>query len=203
MNQNDQIFKIFSKAKELFYLDGVRNITMQEIAKSLGISKKTIYFHFENKADLVCQSVKYDIEMMEKHILELIKSADNSIIEMQLIGNFVSKSIEKFKPNRIVELEKYYPTAFDYIDKHRKTFVTNIISKNIERGIFEKLYRPEIEIEKTTLIYLLSTSALFDQKSFTIENHSVSELYSSFLAYHIQSIISEKGKIEYNKSKYN
>lgn len=104
MDQNDQITKIFQKSKALFIQEGVRNVTMEKIAKELGISKKTIYCYFENKADLVCQSVKYDIENLESQIEYLTQSSKNAIEEMLIIGDFISKSMDKFKSSRINEL---------------------------------------------------------------------------------------------------
>ena len=201
MEQNEQIAKIFEKSKTLFIQEGVRNVTMEKIAKELGISKKTIYCNFENKADLVFQSVKYDIENLENQIEHFTKSAENAIHEMQIIGNFVSKSMEKFKSSRINELENFYPKAYFQIDKHRKIFVVDKIRKNVERGIIEDFYRKDLEKEKVVLFYLTATTALFDQKTISIENFTISELYISYLDYHLQGILNEKGRALYSKNK--
>ena len=201
MDQNDQITKIFQKSKALFIQEGVRNVTMEKIAKELGISKKTIYCYFENKADLVCQSVKYDIENLESQIEYLTQSSKNAIEEMLIIGDFISKSMDKFKSSRINELENFYPKSYKQIVLHRKIYVVKKISKNIERGIAEEIYRKEIEIEKVVLMYLTTTAALFDQKTIPIENYSISEIYITYLDYHLQAILNENGRKLYSKIK--
>ena len=45
--------KILSKAADLFLSYGFKSVTMDDIASAMGISKKTIYQHFENKTKLV------------------------------------------------------------------------------------------------------------------------------------------------------
>ena len=45
--------KIIHKASELFLTLGFKSVTMDDIANALGISKKTIYVHFNNKTKLV------------------------------------------------------------------------------------------------------------------------------------------------------
>lgn len=45
--------KIITKATELFLSIGFKSVTMDDLAQSMGISKKTIYQYFENKNQLI------------------------------------------------------------------------------------------------------------------------------------------------------
>ncbi len=53
MNETKE--KILLGAKKLFLRLGLRNVTLDDICRELGISKKTLYLHFEDKNDLVKQ----------------------------------------------------------------------------------------------------------------------------------------------------
>ncbi|MEA5126561.1 MAG: TetR/AcrR family transcriptional regulator [Proteiniphilum sp.] len=41
--------RIIEKAGELFRKYGIKNVSMDEIASSMGISKRTLYENFKNK----------------------------------------------------------------------------------------------------------------------------------------------------------
>ena len=56
--------KILINATDLFLNYGFKSITMDDISNHLGISKKTIYQHFENKTSLV--------EAVSLHVFENI-----------------------------------------------------------------------------------------------------------------------------------
>ena len=44
---------IVTKARELFFSYGLRSVSMDDVARQAGISKKTIYLSFADKAELV------------------------------------------------------------------------------------------------------------------------------------------------------
>ena len=50
---------VLKKSLELFIQNGFKTVTMDDIAKELGISKKTIYQHFSAKDELVKATVDY------------------------------------------------------------------------------------------------------------------------------------------------
>jgi AcrR family transcriptional regulator len=51
--------KILETSNELFLNLGFKSVTMDEIAKKMGVSKKTIYKYFENKTELVAALTDY------------------------------------------------------------------------------------------------------------------------------------------------
>jgi len=72
--------KIIKKSEELFLTLGFRNVTMDDIATGLGISKKTIYAHFSNKTELVSAVTFSVLEYIYKGIEQIKKNAINTII---------------------------------------------------------------------------------------------------------------------------
>lgn len=61
--------------KELFFLHGIKNLTISQIAKTAGIGKGTLYDYFKNKEDIVFEIVNIMIQerniLVEKRISEV------------------------------------------------------------------------------------------------------------------------------------
>jgi AcrR family transcriptional regulator len=58
--------KILNGAEELFMRYGVRSISMDDIARHLSVSKKTLYQHFADKDDLVLEVTRHMLQMNYK-----------------------------------------------------------------------------------------------------------------------------------------
>ena len=80
--------KIISKCEKLFLELGFKNVTMDDIANAMGISKKTIYIHFSNKTELIETVVFSVLEFFHKNIEKINKKAVNPIEELYDIKMF-------------------------------------------------------------------------------------------------------------------
>ena len=71
--------KILLGASDLFLNYGFKSVTMDDIANTLGISKKTIYQHFDNKTKLVDATTMYLFEMISQGINHICSFEKNPI----------------------------------------------------------------------------------------------------------------------------
>ena len=71
--------KIIEKSNELFLNLGFKSVTMDEIASSLGVSKKTIYKYFKNKTDLVASVTEYIFNNISSGINQICSLNKNPI----------------------------------------------------------------------------------------------------------------------------
>ena len=85
--------KIIQKATELFFTIGVRNVTMDDIAEQLGISKKTIYLHFENKTKLVEAVTFTAFDNICNGIDGICVATKNPIIEIYEVKQFMMEHL--------------------------------------------------------------------------------------------------------------
>ncbi len=132
--------RILLKGDELFRRHGIRSITMDDIAKQLGVSKKTIYQHFPDKDELVIEMTKLNIQ---RHFDEVEKccgpASINAIAEMFAVNNSVGEMIRSFNPIMFYDLQKYHPKAWLKFREFRNKYVLTKITDNIKRGIEEGL----------------------------------------------------------------
>jgi AcrR family transcriptional regulator len=139
--------KILQKAYELFKRYGVRSVTMDEIATQCGVSKKTVYQFFEDKDSLVESIMASVIDKSQKECTMQQQVADNAIHEMFLSMQMVQNMLEGVNPALMYDLRKYHSNAYGRLEEHKHQFMFSFIKKNMERGISEGLYRPDINVD--------------------------------------------------------
>lgn len=192
--------KILNKTGDSFLKFGFKSFTMDDIANDLGISKKTIYKYFNNKHDLVSQTVTHIHENCICKIDGVCQLGYNAIEE-----NFEVKKIfkEMFQASTdespMYQLEKYYPKVFKNVMQNEFMMFKDCIIKNLEKGISEGLYREDIEINIVTRFYFALIMAVHNDNLFTYNKNTINKLEINALEYHTRSIATAKGIKELEK----
>ena len=177
----------------LFMRNGIKSMTMDDIAKSMGISKKTLYKHFKNKADLVYKVLEGYLEE-EKKVLEIIcKSGFNAIDEMFEITKYASTQIKDINPAIHYDLQKYYPKAWQVFVNYKYNSVFAIVASNLQKGIREGFYRININIPIVAKIYISRIDMLFDPQLFPVSEFKFVDVLEEMIHYHIRGISGDKG----------
>jgi AcrR family transcriptional regulator len=191
--------KIIQKASDLFLSYGFKSVTMDDIANNLGISKKTIYQNFENKTKLVEATAMYVFEFISNGINCICDLNNNPIEEIYDIKNFVMLHLKDEKSSPQYQLQKYYPRIFKSLKIKQFDIMQDCVTRNLQRGINQNLYRENIEIDIIWRIYLNSMMALKDKELFPDENFSINTLMENFIEYHLRGICTQKGLDVLNK----
>lgn len=138
---------ILEKATELYTQFGIRAVTMDDIAKELGISKKTIYQYYKDKSELENTITKLHFDIESKRFCGLTEESKNGVHELVLLSVCLRDSIKETKMNLLYELQKFYPKAWKMYEEFKGNVMKDSIMKVIERGKNEGLFRPEIDAE--------------------------------------------------------
>lgn len=178
---------------ELFMKFGIKSLTMDDISRNLGISKKTLYQITTDKKDLVKQCIDLMINMENKMLCEYQKINGNAIDEMLLINVHIGMKFQKIQPAVLFDLQKYFPEAWKEIENHKYCTILEVVKDNIEKGKSEGLYRETINAEIVAKIYIGLVDKMFEPDFFLLAKKSIEELYIEIAGYHIRGIASDKG----------
>src|SRR6478736_6350210 len=107
--------KIVKKAGELFLKVGFKSITMDDIAHEMGISKKTIYKHFENKELLIEATTEILHSEVYQAINQVMAKNHNAIAENFEIKSMLSKMFDNTAASPVYQLKKHYPQIYEQI----------------------------------------------------------------------------------------
>jgi TetR/AcrR family transcriptional regulator, cholesterol catabolism regulator len=194
---NEWVKKILDKSDELIRRQGVRLVTMDMLAKELGISKKTIYQYFDNKAALVYACVARDLENSQNYISE--PGSKDAVEELVNIGAYFIEQFRQMQSSVMFEIEKYFSDSWQLIHEHKMGFAMKVITDNISRGIKEGLYRKDINKDIVARIYISKTDMMFDQVFFPYPKYKITETYLEFVKYHLHAISTPEGLLKFKQ----
>ncbi|MCF7567413.1 TetR/AcrR family transcriptional regulator [Sabulilitoribacter arenilitoris] len=185
--------KILLGATDLFLNYGFKSVTMDDIANALGVSKKTIYQHFDNKTKLVEATTLNLFESISCGIDHICALEKNPIEEIYSIKQFIMEHLKDEKSSPQYQLQKYYPNIFNTLKNKQFEVMQTCVTNNLNRGIKLGLYRDSISVEFISRIYFNSMLAIKDKDLFPLKKFSINMLMSNFLEYHLRGICTVKG----------
>ncbi|MCW3461989.1 TetR/AcrR family transcriptional regulator [Chitinophaga nivalis] len=142
--------RIMDTAFGLFRQYGTRSITMDDIAERMGISKKTLYAHFIDKDDLVHQAITRFIAHVTAECIANHNDAKDAIEELFLAMDMLDQRIRNMNPVLLLDMQKFHARAYQVFLDYQHNTLSGIIRENLERGMKEGLYRPDLEINILT-----------------------------------------------------
>ena len=92
---------------------------MDDVAKELGMSKKTIYHFVENKAQLVQLTMQNYLEEERKQLEAILKPSKNSVDEIIQMISYFFNQVREFNPSALNDLQKYYPETWNIYNQYR------------------------------------------------------------------------------------
>ena len=144
LNQRQHIVE---QAFATFKQRGFKNVTMDDISRQVGISKKTLYELFKHKDDLVEAVVQYVIQDNTCQLQNTVAPTKNAIEHTIQIMMYLERFVGGMNPVCFIDLQRYYPVAYQLLTQHRSQFVEQSILQNLRQGIEEGLYRPDIDVQ--------------------------------------------------------
>lgn len=186
--------QIIQKAIKLFMRYGIKSLTMDDVARELGMSKKTLYQFFDDKNDLVVKSLSADLMEDQCVMNTAMSTAKDAIEEVLLCGKCVAEDIKGMHPSILYDLQKYHPEAYLKFKEYKFNYVYQTVYKNILRGIKEGLYRENLNPEIVAKIYVARIDLILDPELFPIEQFTFVDVYKEMMRYHLYSLASLKGR---------
>src|ERR1035437_4889901 len=156
MNEESEIKdRIRTRADEMFSQYGYSKITMEEIAATLGISKKTLYKHYSNKENILKDIVSTAKCEIETFIEELINNKKLQFIEkLKIFMNFIAKQTEKLENPMIHDIMKCNPEIWHEILEFRKNRFYKHFSELIEQGKKSRIFNKDLNTEVIVITYV-------------------------------------------------
>ncbi len=185
--------KIIHKASELFLTLGFKSVTMDDIASAMGISKKTIYVHFNNKTKLVEAVTFHLFDTICDGIDDICDKAPNPIEELYSIKMFVMHHLKNEQSSPQYQLKKYYPQIYDVLKFKQFEKMHSSVQESLQHGVETGVFRSNIDVDFISRMYFTGMTGIKDNMFFPSEKYQMNYLMESYLEYHLRAIVSEKG----------
>jgi AcrR family transcriptional regulator len=185
--------KILEQASSLFLEYGFKSVTMDDLSERLGVSKKTIYEHFDTKTQLVKECADHIFQNVSCIIDELCDQNLDPITETLAIKDNVMKHLKNEKSSPQFQLQKYYPAISQSLKQKQWHKMYECYRNNLKQGIEQGYYRQDLDIECIFRFYYNGMNLVKDQKVFPYQQFSTAHVNDQYLEYHLRGIVTPKG----------
>ena len=185
--------ELLGKTAELFMRFGIKSMTMDDIARQLGVSKKTLYLYVSDKNDLVEQVMSAIVAHEKALTNRLCEQYPNAIDLLFELTKEISKKFGQIHPSINYDMQKYHPKAWGIFEAFRTDFIAGCIEDNIQKGIEQGLYRDNIDSYVISRLYAAKMDMCSDGQVFPPDRYNFKTIHLELMRYHIRGIASEKG----------
>lgn len=185
--------RLMEAARSLFMKYGIKSITMEDITRELGISKKTLYQVVSNKEELVTKVLQHKMQEDLATLKRIKAESIDAIDEMLKITRYILGTLHDLSPTAVFDLNKYYGATWKQIQGSHHRHLFELIRANLQRGIKQGLYRSKINPDIIARLYVAKSSLIVDEEIFPARDFNLSDLFEETIAYHMHGVASSKG----------
>jgi len=192
---SDQKQHIIKTAGELFFRLGIRSVSIDDICRELGMSKKTFYVYFASKDELIEQMLQANIHYMEGKMQELGKMGNfRQLVKVFLKHQEAEKNDVRRVPQLVYDLQKYYPRQFAAFQEQCFKTQKEYLKQYLEQGVSEGLVRANLNIELTAVLFAkIHSDAIRDIEVIERNNHNMHQLGHTAMDIFVRGVLSEEG----------
>ena len=192
----DTTLRILETATEMFMKQGIRSVSMDDVARSTGVSKRTLYEHFQNKDELLTQCILHHHQKHEEINKKLEDDAKNIIDLMHRHFRNAVVMIQNTRVGLTNELKKYHPLVYQSIMlplEHRgQEMVAGMLQKGIDQGLFRDDVNPEI----ASILLHTQIALVTDTDTFPGDRFSRADVFRHIMISFLRGISTPKGSKE-------
>jgi AcrR family transcriptional regulator len=188
-----QIERIIQGGEELFLTAGIKSVTMDDIAKHLGMSKKTIYQFFKDKNELVIALVTKKLKEDEDQIAEIMSKSGNVIEEMINMMKCSEDIFSRINPIVIHDMQKYHPDAWAEFQKFKAEVLVSTLEELLIKGMKQGYIRPDIDVKIMARMRVIQVEMGFDTSIFPMAEFNPWKVQVQFLEHFNYGICTLKG----------
>lgn len=193
--------KILEIAIEQFSRYGVRTVTMEDIARLAGISKKTIYQEFKDKRDLVKETFGSVLEADRMNMCYAANPEGGVIEHLVKTSRMLRERLANMNPMVMLEIQRHFPEAWEQFETFKLEFVMKDLVTIMEKGKEQGYFRPEIDSQILARLRVNQVSSSFDPAYFDMKEYSILDIQLEMLDHFLHGIFTEKGRLAYNQQK--
>jgi len=196
---NNRLNDIVSKSCKLFQKFGIKSVSMDDIARECGISKKTLYEAVKDKRKLVEKIIDFEFNK-ESHAPHTVDFKDfNAVDVLFLVYQSAIDFFKDFNLSMEYDLRKYYPDLYERNIKRRREHIYQKMVINMEQGRKEGSFKNDFNIDIIARLHILKIEGLLQSDIFDDTDYSIVEIFKELFTHHFMAIATEQGKQAFDK----
>jgi TetR/AcrR family transcriptional regulator, cholesterol catabolism regulator len=198
MEVKERIARGFEKLIKKY---GVKRVTLDELATEMGISKKTIYQHFEDKTDIIRFVFQNELQQDRCMILDLAENSKNMIEQFFKISKFFQEEMEDINPIVFYDLKKFYPEIWNLFIEHKNGFIRQKVGEALNAGKQQGLVRLDVDVELSAILHSEMIEMAFNDEIMPSKKFKVPQVHVKIIEFFLYGVCTLKGHKLINKHK--
>ena len=186
--------RILETALRMFRMYGIKSVTMFDISKETGVSKKTVYEHFKDKEDLVLEGMNFVLNSHIEHFQDFRILSHNAIEELLKEQEYMELMGKTVNPVMLYEIQKYHPAIWKQVESFKVSSVLHSITANLQRGIDEGIYRDDLNLNIIGRMRQLQLETVFDPTQYPVMQYDMHEVMEQLTIHFLLGITTLKGR---------
>lgn len=193
--------RILQGAQELFFKYGIKSITMDDVAKHLAISKKTIYKYYADKNEVVEAMTTQLMKKNEKEFQAIANESTNVVEEVFTMMNHMSHMFSQMNSNLFYDMQKYHPNSWKLFKDFKEECIERMVEESVKRGISQGLVRSDINSKIVARLRMEQVEMGFNPNAFPPSKFKIIDVQLALLDHFLHGICTLKGHKLINKYK--
>lgn len=188
--------RILEVAGGIFFSRGFAKVTVDEIAAELGISKKTLYQHFDGKDQLLQAVVRGMINSVAADVEAILGDDRRDFID-QLIGlmRLMTARVSRLSKQFADDMQRHAPELWREVEQFRYTKVMANFGRLVRKGQAAGAIRRDVDPELLTVIFAATIQGVVNPQTLARLPYTASQLFQAVGKTMFIGILTEKAKI--------
>ncbi len=198
MAETDTRIRIIAAARDLFISRGFSKVTMDELAENLGVSKKTLYRHFDTKDDLVEAAFEWQMLYIRQNLTEIFSRPGDFLDRLYAFCSFITDALAQIDRRFLEDLRRSRPDLWKRIEEFRRARIEGEFAKVIAEGRRIGVVRNDVNVDLFILIFLAAVQGVVNPETLSRHPFSAEEAYRGVVGVMFEGILADSAKPLYH-----
>ena len=168
---------------------------MDDLAAEVGMSKKTLYAHFDSKTDLVEAVLNEKFDGLDQELDDIVGKRSKDVVRgLQELLECMQRQIEEIQPPFVRDVRREAPEIFELVKKRRSAAIRRCFVAILENGRKAGIVRNDFSLEVAIEILLGATDAIINPTKLAELKITPTEAYRVILALFLDGVLTTKGR---------
>ncbi len=187
--------RVVSVALERFLAAGFSSVTMDDLARELGMSKKTLYEMFPSKLELLREASEFKSERWREEMAAIARDSRDFFERAGRTFQFVAELYSRLSHAYLTDLRRSAPSVWADMQEFRRKCVRRNILDLLEQGVRERVVRSDIDPDRLAEMYLTMTSGLLNPEvSGLTTGAQIGASYEAFVRVYRDGLLTIEGR---------
>lgn len=190
--KEEHYLRLIKAISEIIVKKGPSHTSMDYVASTLNMSKRTLYELFGSKDDMIRHVLEYNTEKSKQEVDEIFRSSSNALEAMHKLTNYLAKIHETASVDFIRDMDvRCKHLRIDYESYQGE--VINQLKKVIHLGIMQGVFRKNIDLDLQIRVLLVQLESLKRMEDFFPPEITISQVFIVIGRGFLRNIVSSKG----------